>query len=182
MDVRVALYRKMSTEDLTLLNCGVGEDLRVPWAARRSNQSILKEIISEYSLEGLVLKLKLQDFGYLMWRFSSLEKTLMMERLKAGAEGDDRGRDGWMASLTHWTWVWVSSGRWWRTGKPGMLHSMGSQRVGHDWTTQQEKIVFSSWKSKVPNTFHCSETKVSAGLPLLLGALSNNPLLSIFSF
>ena len=59
MDVRVALYRKMSTEDLTLLNCGVGEDLRVPWAARISNQSILKEINLEYSLEVLMLKLKL---------------------------------------------------------------------------------------------------------------------------
>ena len=72
--------------------------LRVPWAARRSNQSILKEIISEYSLEGLVLKLKLQDFGYLMWRFNSSEKTLMMERLKAEAEGTDRTR--WLDGIT----------------------------------------------------------------------------------
>ena len=57
------------------------------------------------------------------------------ERLKAG-EGDDRGWDGWMASLTQWTWVWPSSGRWWRTGKPGVLQSMGSQRVGQDWATE----------------------------------------------
>ena len=58
------------------------------------------------------------------------------ERLKAGGEGDDRGWDGWMASLTQWTWVWVNSGNWWWTGRPGMLRSMGLQRVGHDWATE----------------------------------------------
>ena len=60
------------------------------------------------------------------------------ERLRAGVEGDDRGWDGWMASLIQWTWVWASSGRWWWTGKPGMLQSMGSQRVRHDWVTKQQ--------------------------------------------
>ena len=74
-----------------LLNCGVGEDLRVPWTARRSNQSILKEISPEYSLEGLRLELKFQYFGHMMQRTDSFEKTLMLERLKAGGEGDDRG-------------------------------------------------------------------------------------------
>ena len=58
------------------------------------------------------------------------------ERLQAGVEGDDRERDGWMASLTRWTWVWASSGSWWWTGKPGVLQSMGSQRIGHDWATE----------------------------------------------
>ena len=77
--------------------------MRVPWAARRSNQSILKEISSEYSWEELMLELKLQYFGHLMQRIDSLEKTLMLGRLKAGGEGDDRGRDGWMASPTQWT-------------------------------------------------------------------------------
>ena len=77
--------------------------LRVPWTARRSNQSILKEISPEYSLEGLMLKLNLQYFGYLMQRADSLEKTLMLERLRAEGEGDDRGGDGWMASSTQWT-------------------------------------------------------------------------------
>ena len=100
--------------------------LRVPWTARRSNQSILKEISPEYSLEGLMLKLKLQYFGHLMWRVDSLEKTLLLERLKSGEEGDDRGWDGWMESLIQWTWVWASSGRWWWTGKPGILLSLGS--------------------------------------------------------
>ena len=58
------------------------------------------------------------------------------ERLKAGREGDNRGWDGWMASLTWWTWVWVNSGRWWWTGKPGVLQSMRSQRVGHNWAIE----------------------------------------------
>ena len=111
--------------------------LRVHWTARRSNQSILKEISPEYSLEGLTLKLKLQYFGYLMQRIGSLEKTIMLERLKAGGKGDDRGWDGWMAPLTQWTWVWVNSGSWWWAGRPGVLQSMGLQRVGHDWATEQ---------------------------------------------
>ena len=74
-----------------LLNCVVGEDLRVPWTARRSNQSILKEISPGCSLEGLMVKLKPQYFGHLMRRDDSLEKILMLERLGAGGEGDDRG-------------------------------------------------------------------------------------------
>ena len=95
-----------------------------------------KEISPEYSLEGLMLKLKLQYFGHLMWRADSLEKTLMLERLRAGGEGDSRGWDGWMASLAWWTWVCVDSGSWWWTGRPGMLWFMGSKRVGHDWVTE----------------------------------------------
>ena len=122
---------------MMLLNCGVGEDSwRIPWTARRSNQSIIKEIGPECSLEGQMLKLKLQYFGHLMRRTNSLEKTLVVERLKVGGEGDDRGWDGWMASLTQWTWVWANSGSWWWTGRPGMLQSMGSQRVRQDWETE----------------------------------------------
>ena len=110
------------------------------WIARRSNQSILQEINPEYSLEGLMLKLKLQYFGHLMQRANSLEKTLMLGKIEAEGEGDDRGWDGWMASLTLWIWVWASSRRWWRTGKPGILQSMGSQRVRHDWATEQQPV------------------------------------------
>ena len=109
--------------------------LRVPWTTRRSNQSILKEISPEYWLEGLMLKLKLQYFGHLMWRTDSLEKTLMLKKIE-GRKGDDRGWDGWMASPTQWTWVWVNSGSWWWTWRPGLLQFMGSQRVGHDWATE----------------------------------------------
>ena len=109
--------------------------LRVLWAAKRANWSILKEISPEYSLETLMLKLKLQYFGHLMQRMDSLEKTMMLGGLKAG-EGDDRGWDGWTASLTQWTWVWASSESWWWTGKSGMLQSMGSQRDRHDRVTE----------------------------------------------
>ena len=84
--------------------------LRVPWTARRSNQSIPKEINPECSLEGLMLKLKLQYFGHLIWKVDSLEKTWYWERWKARGEGDDREWDGWMTSQTQWTWVWVNSG------------------------------------------------------------------------
>ena len=107
--------------------------LRVPWTERRSNQSILKEISPEYSLEGLMLKLKLQYFGHLMRRADSFEKTLMLGKLEGRRRRANRGWDGWMALLTRWTWVWASSGSWWKTGKPGLLQSMGSQRVRHYW-------------------------------------------------
>ena len=91
MDVRVGLSRKLSTEELILLNCGVGKRLlRIPWTARRSNQSILKEISPECSLEGLMLKLKLQYFDHLMRRTDLFEKILMLGKTKAG-EGDYRG-------------------------------------------------------------------------------------------
>ena len=111
--------------------------LRVPWTARRSNQSILKEINPEYSLEGLMLRLKLQYFGHLMLEPTHWKRPWCWERLKPEGEGDDRGQDGWMASPTQWTWVWVSSERRWRTGKPGMLQSLGWQRVRHDWANEQ---------------------------------------------
>ena len=110
--------------------------LRIPWIARRSNQSILKEIRPRCSLEGLMLKLKLQYFGHLMQSADSFEKPWCWERLRAGGEGDNRGWDGWMASPTQWTWVWVDSGSWWLTGRPGMLPFMESQRTGHDWATE----------------------------------------------
>ena len=109
--------------------------LRVLWTARRSNQSILKKSVLNMHRKG--------------WYWSSnalatwweepthLKRPWFWERLKAGGEGDDREWDGWMASLIQWTWVWASSGRWWRTGKPGVLQSIGSQRVGHDWATEQ---------------------------------------------
>ena len=107
--------------------------LRVPWTARKSNQSILKEISPGCSLEGLMFKLKLQYFGHLMRRVDLLENTLML----GGIGGKRRrGWGGWMASPTRWTWVWVNSGSWWWTGRPGVLWFMGSQRVRHDWAIE----------------------------------------------
>ena len=110
--------------------------LRVPWTARRPNQSILKGISPGCSLEWLTLKLKLQYFGYLMWRADSLEKTLMLGKIEGRSRRGDRVLDGWMASLTQWTWVWVNSRSWWWTERPGMLQFMGLWRVGHNWATE----------------------------------------------
>ena len=117
-----------------LLNCGVGE-MRVPWTARRSNQSILKEISPGCSLEGLMLKLKLHTLATSCEELT-IGKDWCWGGLGAGGEGDDRGWDGWMASLTQWMWVWVNSGSWWWTGRPGVLQFMGLQRVGHDWAPE----------------------------------------------
>ena len=136
MDVRVGLWRRLSTEELILLNCGVGED---SWESlgqqgdqtcqfwRKSTQNI-----------------KWKDWCW-NWSSNTLDpwweelthwkRSWCWEELKAG-EGDDRGWDVWMASLTRWTWIWASSGNWWWTGKPGMLPSMGWQRVGHDWAIE----------------------------------------------
>ena len=99
--------------------------LRVPWTARKSNQSILKEISPEYALEG-PLKQKLQYLAT-WYELTHWKRPRCWERLKAGGEGDDRGWDGWMASPTQWTWVWASSRSWWWTAKPGMLQSIGLQ-------------------------------------------------------
>ena len=128
--------------------------LRVPWTESRSNQSILKEISPGCSLEGLMLKLKLQYFGHLMQGADSFEKTLMLGKIDGGRRGHDRGWDGWMASPTQWTWVWVDSGSWWWTGRPGVLQFMGLQRVGHDWATELNwnyifSVILSLWDSNV---------------------------------
>ena len=117
-----------------LLNCGVREDSWESLGLQGHQTS--QEISPEYSLEGLMLKLKLQYFGYLIRKTDSWKRPWCWKRLKVG-EGDDRGWwDGWMASPTRWTWVWVNSGSWWWTGKPGILQSMGSQRVRHDWASE----------------------------------------------
>ena len=110
--------------------------LRVPWTARGSNQFILKEISAEYSLEGRMLKLKFQYFGHLKGRTDSFEKTLMLGKIEAGGEGDDRGWGSWMASPSQWTWVWVNSGSWWWTRRPGVQQSVGWQRVRYEWATE----------------------------------------------
>ena len=100
MEVRVRLERKLRDEELMLLNCGVGEDSRVPWTARRSYQSILKEISPEYSLEGLILKLKLQYFGHLMGRTDSLEKTLILGKIE-GRRRRGQQRMRWLDGITN---------------------------------------------------------------------------------
>ena len=111
-------------------------------------KEILKEISPEYSLEELMLKLKIQYFGYLMWRTDLLEKTLLLGKIEG--RRNDRGWDGWMASPPRWTWVWASSGSWWWTGKHGMLQSMGLQRV--DITEQLSNNKRSFLQSRVTPT------------------------------
>ena len=110
--------------------------LRVPWTARRYNQSILKEVSAGCLLEGLVLKLKLQYFGYLMQSADSLEKTLVLGGI-GGRRKRGQKKTRWLDGITTWcTWVWVNSRSWWWTGSPGMLRFMRLQRVGHDWATE----------------------------------------------
>ena len=110
--------------------------LRVPCTARRSNQSILKEISPEYSWKDWCWSWNSNALAKWGKELIHLKRPWCWERLKVGGEGDGRGWDGWMASPTWWAWAWVSSGSWWWTGKPGMLQSMGSQRVGHDWVNE----------------------------------------------
>ena len=133
--------------------------LRVPWTARRYNQSILKEISPGISLEGMMLKLKFQYFGHLMRRVDSLEKTLMLGGIGAKRRrGRQRMRwlDGitdsmdMMASLTRCSWVSVNSRSWWWTGRPGVLRFMGSQRVSHDWATELNW----TWQHAFPEKQH----------------------------
>ena len=110
--------------------------LRVPWTARRSNQSILKEISPGYSLEELMLKLKFQYFGHLMQRADSFEKTLMLGKIE-GRRRRGRQRMRWLDGITDsMDMSWASSGSWWWTGKPGMQQSIDLWRVSHDWATK----------------------------------------------
>ena len=110
--------------------------LRVPWTPKRSNQSILKEISPEYSLEGLIWNWNSNTLATWWEELTHWKRPWSWERLKAGGERDDRGWDGWMASPTQWTWAWVDSGNQWWTGRPGVLQSMGSQTVRHNWATE----------------------------------------------
>ena len=118
--------RKLSTKDLMLSNCSVGEDSWVPGTVRSSKESIQKEISPEYSLEGLTLKLKHQYFGHLIPRPDLLERPWCRERLKAEVTTVDK-----MYGWHHWL------GRWWRTERLGVLRSTTLQRVRHDWATEQ---------------------------------------------
>ena len=137
MDVRVGLWRRLSTEELMLLNCGVGED---SWESLGLQGDPSSPFWRRYAL----------GFLWREWSWSWNSSTLATsceelthwkrlwcwEGLGTGGEGDDRGWDGWMASLTQWTWVWVNSRSWWWTGRPGVLRFMGSQRIRQDWVTE----------------------------------------------
>ena len=157
-----------------LLNCGVGEDSwRVPWTARRSNQSILKEISPEYSLEGLMLKLKLQYFGHTMWRADSLEKILMMGKIE-GERKRGWQRMRWLDSITdsmdmsfsklHET---VKNRETWR----GTVHRVANCQSGFsNWTTTKLNTIFLSLYLEIfstliffPNLFLLEWTSLKSG-------------------
>ena len=166
--------------------------LKVPWTARRSNQSILREINPEYSLEGLMLKLKLQDFGHLMLTDDSLDKSLML--ILPLIFPSIRGWDGWTASLMQWTWTWENSWRWWRTGRPCYSPRSRKESDTTGWLNNNNKtirihviniylisvlalgLVFNSkipWSSQAPPIFlhchsHCIGKISPQSLPLLL--------------
>ena len=123
-----------------------------PWTARRSNQSILKEISPGCSLEGLMWSWNSNPFATWCEELTHLKRPWCWERLRAGGKGDNRGWDGWIASLNQWTWVWVDSGVWWWTGRPGLLRFMGSPRVGHDWVTEL------NWTEGSECPTYCSHT------------------------
>ena len=135
MDVRVGLLRRLSTEELMLLNCGVGEDSQESLGLQGDptspfwRRSVLgvhwKDWCWNWSCNALATWCK---------ELTHLKRLWCWKRLKAGGEGDDKGWDGWMASPTQWTWVWVDSGSWWWTGTPGVLQSMGLQSDTTDWT------------------------------------------------
>ena len=137
MDVRVGLWRKLSTKKLMLLNCGVGED---SWESLG-----LQGDPTSPSWRRSVLGVHWKDWCW-SWNSHTLatwceelthwKRPWCWDGLGAWGEGDDRGWDSWMISLTWWTWVWVNSGSWWWTGRPGMLRFLGSQRVRHDWATE----------------------------------------------
>ena len=153
MYVRVGLWRKLSTEELMLLNCGVGEDsweslgLQGDPTSPFWRRSVLGVHWKDWcwSLNSNTLATSCEELthGKRLWCW---------EGLGAEGEGDDRGWDGWMASPTRCTWVWVNSRSWWWTGRPGMLQFMGSQRVGHDWDTEL------NWTSleRVHSTLFCN--------------------------
>ena len=114
--------------------------LRVPWTSRRSNQSIVKESVLNIHWKDWCWSWNSNTLATWFEELSHLKRLWCWERLRAGGEGNDRGWDGWMASPTQWTWVWVDSESWWWTGRPGVLWFMGSQRVVHDWVTNWTEL------------------------------------------
>ena len=113
--------------------------LESPWTARRSNQSILRKSVLYNPWKDWCLSWNSNSLATWCKELTYLKRPWCWERLKARGEGDDSGWDGWMESPTQWTWVCVNSGSWWWTGRPGVLQSMGLQRVGHDWVTELRK-------------------------------------------
>ena len=141
MDMRLGLWRRLSAEELMLLNCGVGED---SWESLELQGDPTSHSKGDWSWDFFGRNdAKAETPATSCEELTHWKRLWCWEGLGAGGEGDNRGWDGWMASPTRWTWVWVNSGSWWWTGRPGVLQFMGSQRVRHNWATEL------NWKSSV---------------------------------
>ena len=140
MDVRVGPQRRLSAKELMLSNCGHGEDSWESFGQQgdptRSNLSILKEVSPECHWKDWCWSWNSNTLATWCEELTHWKRPWCWDRWRVGGEGNDRGWDSWMASLIQWTWVWVNSRSWWWTGRPGMLQSMGLQRVRHDWVTE----------------------------------------------
>ena len=132
LDVKEAEHRRVDAFELWCWR----QLLKVLWTARRSNQSILKKSVLNIHWKDLSWSWNSNTLATWCKVLTHWKRHWWWERLKVEEEGDNRGWDGWMASPTQWTWVWINSGSWWWTGRPGVLQSMGLQRVGHDWVTE----------------------------------------------
>ena len=137
MDVRVGLWRKLSAEELMLLNCGVGEDSWKSLGLQGDPTSLYwRRSVLGVHWKDRVWSWNSNTLATSCEELTHWKKPWCREGLGTGGEGDDRGWDGWMASLTWWTCVWVNSRSLWWTRRPGVLRFLGSQRVGHDWVTE----------------------------------------------
>ena len=157
---KVGRWRKLSAKNWCFWTVVLKRLLRVPGTARRSNKSILREISPGCSLEGLMLKLKLQYFGHLMQRVDSLKKTPMLGGI-GGRRRRGWQRRRWLDGITDWMDMgWVVSGSWWWTGRPAILPFMGSQRVGHDcapelkWTCMKCFLSISNFLEEISSLSH----------------------------
>ena len=136
MDVRVGLWRKMCAEELMLWTVVLEKTLESPLDCKEIQPVHCEGDQPWISLEGMMLKLNSSTLATSCEELTHWNRLWCWEGLGVGGEGDHRGWDGWMVSLTGWTWVWVNSGSWWWTGSPGLLRFMGLQTVGHDWVTE----------------------------------------------
>ena len=134
--IKKAEHRRIDVFDQLLFLWCWRRLLRIPWTARRANQSILKEIIPEYLLEDWCWRWNSNTLATWCEKLTHWKRPWCWVRLKTGGEGDDRGWDGWMASPMQWTLIWVGSGSWWWTEKPGVLQSVRSYRVRYNWATE----------------------------------------------
>ena len=151
----ICTIRKLSTEELMLLNCGVGEDSWESLGLQGDPTSPFWRLVPGVLWKDWCRSWNSNTLATSCEELTHWKRLWCWEGLRAGGEGDDRGWDGWMASPTGWTWVWVNSGSWWWTGRPGMLQFMGSQKVGHYWATELNWTHFLKTRLLSTAYIHC---------------------------